>query len=297
MSTENYSIYRITNPTGKVYIGQSKNPKDRIRSYKWCKPDQNAIYNSLQKYGYDAHEFEILISGLDKETVDIVEIGLIKIYKVHSIEVLNIAEGGSSNKIPSKMKPVVKFSLDGDYICEYESISEASRDNNISIQSISPVLRKKKGCAGLYLWLYKHDYENGIKPTPVKVTKGRPFYAFDLNGNFIKEYRSMLIASNETNTDSKMIRQNLLGKRSRVKDFQFSFNKNVAPYQKKIILQYDLENNLMNTFTTLQEASEELNISKGTVKAKLRYEDNDFTRMTFKYKLTYSRMDSKLSKS
>ena len=45
-------IYRIINPKGKIYIGQSTNILKRKSSYKGyrCK-DQISIYRSLKKYG------------------------------------------------------------------------------------------------------------------------------------------------------------------------------------------------------------------------------------------------------
>ena len=54
-------IYKITSPSGRVYIGQSINIERRFRYYKSiaCK-EQIKIYNSLLKYGVDAHIFEVL---------------------------------------------------------------------------------------------------------------------------------------------------------------------------------------------------------------------------------------------
>lgn len=54
-------IYKITNPKGKIYIGQSQNIEKRILTYKKlaCK-DQPKIYYSLQKYGAENHLFEII---------------------------------------------------------------------------------------------------------------------------------------------------------------------------------------------------------------------------------------------
>jgi|APSaa5957512622_1039677.scaffolds.fasta_scaffold47808_3 group I intron endonuclease len=53
-------IYKITSPSGKIYIGQSVNYKNRLKHYKSlsCK-SQIKLYNSLVKYGYDHHVFEI----------------------------------------------------------------------------------------------------------------------------------------------------------------------------------------------------------------------------------------------
>jgi group I intron endonuclease len=54
-------IYKITNPKGEVYIGQSIDIKKRFNAYKKlrCK-NQPKIYNSFVKYGVENHIFEIL---------------------------------------------------------------------------------------------------------------------------------------------------------------------------------------------------------------------------------------------
>jgi len=54
-------IYKITSPSGKIYIGQSVNIERRKEQYKRlsCK-SQPRIYNSLKKYGWEAHKFEII---------------------------------------------------------------------------------------------------------------------------------------------------------------------------------------------------------------------------------------------
>jgi group I intron endonuclease len=54
-------VYKITNPEGKIYIGGTKNYKKRLSYYKSvsCRK-QIYIYESIQKYGYDNHVFEII---------------------------------------------------------------------------------------------------------------------------------------------------------------------------------------------------------------------------------------------
>lgn len=54
-------IYKITNPNGRVYIGQSQNITSRMKNYIGldCKK-QPRLYRSLLKYGYNLHLFEIL---------------------------------------------------------------------------------------------------------------------------------------------------------------------------------------------------------------------------------------------
>lgn len=54
-------IYKITNPRGKIYIGQSINIEKRWKAYHamHCK-NQVKLYNSLKNYGPENHIFEIL---------------------------------------------------------------------------------------------------------------------------------------------------------------------------------------------------------------------------------------------
>lgn len=54
-------IYKITNPKGKIYVGSTENIHIRKRFYQsiLCK-SQTKIFNSLRKYGWENHSFEIL---------------------------------------------------------------------------------------------------------------------------------------------------------------------------------------------------------------------------------------------
>lgn len=54
-------IYKITSPSGRIYIGQSIDIRRRFRYYKNLKcKEQPKLYNSLLKYGVNAHKFEII---------------------------------------------------------------------------------------------------------------------------------------------------------------------------------------------------------------------------------------------
>ena len=60
-------IYKITSPTNKIYIGQSIDIENRFTKYKCldCK-NQIRLYNSLKKYGFNKHKFEIVLEcGID----------------------------------------------------------------------------------------------------------------------------------------------------------------------------------------------------------------------------------------
>lgn len=61
-------IYKITSPSGKVYIGQSIDLEKRyyIYSINSCNT-QIRLHNSIKKYGFHNHKFEILEECLESE--------------------------------------------------------------------------------------------------------------------------------------------------------------------------------------------------------------------------------------
>lgn len=60
-------------------------------------------------------------------------------------------------------KPVVQLSMNGDYIDEFISATEAGRKLNFTSSHISSVCNNKRKTANGYLWMYKEDYKKYIK--------------------------------------------------------------------------------------------------------------------------------------
>jgi group I intron endonuclease len=89
-------IYKITNPSGKIYIGQTIDLKVRKNKYKYlnCK-NKTRLYKSLLKYGWKNHTFEVLetIDIINDQDLDTLEIKYIKQYNCF-IKGLNCTLGG-----------------------------------------------------------------------------------------------------------------------------------------------------------------------------------------------------------
>lgn len=73
-------IYKITSPTKRVYVGQTRNIKRRISAYKRidCKA-QPKLYNSFKKHGVEKHKFEV-IAVCDIEEMNKYELFYIDLY-------------------------------------------------------------------------------------------------------------------------------------------------------------------------------------------------------------------------
>jgi group I intron endonuclease len=96
-------IYKITSPTGRVYIGQSVDIKKRIRAYRYPEQvkSQRKLYNSLKKYGYKKHKIEIVMQ-CDIEKLDEMEIFYIDAYNTFNTKHgLNCHHGGQGHAIHS----------------------------------------------------------------------------------------------------------------------------------------------------------------------------------------------------
>lgn len=90
-------IYKLTAPNGKIYIGQTKNYRNRFRSYKSNKcSNQRKLYNSIKKYGWENFTKEIL-EYISEDVVDAHEKIWIRYYQCVE-NGLNCEYGGNKNK-------------------------------------------------------------------------------------------------------------------------------------------------------------------------------------------------------
>jgi len=68
-----WTIYRITNPQGRFYIGKSSVFKARMSNYRVLAgkvSGQPILYNSLKKHGFESHVIDILDTfSLNKKAV------------------------------------------------------------------------------------------------------------------------------------------------------------------------------------------------------------------------------------
>lgn len=145
-------IYKLTSPTGKSYIGQSKNIKQRLNSYKNLKcKKQAALYNGLCKYGFKNFTVEIL-EECKEEELNNLEIKYIEDYSTLSPNGYNLKEGGKVQKFTDEAKkncrlgqirthkedletydePLALFDLNFNLIKVYKNLEEAALDTKIS---------------------------------------------------------------------------------------------------------------------------------------------------------------------
>lgn len=209
-----YIVYKHTTPSGKVYIGITKNsPTKRWGAGSGYK-NNIAFRNAIYKYGWKNIKHEILLENLSQSEAFYAEKYLIRWYKLHKIS-YNVTDGGegtlgviawnkgipcseetkrkigeanrgsnnawwhrdfseehkrhiseSKKGIATKVSRVLQFTITGEFIKEYSSISEASRTLGIDGSAITKCCRGKRNKVGNFKWRYKDENTN-IKNTKV----------------------------------------------------------------------------------------------------------------------------------
>lgn len=184
MQEKNYFVYKHTSPSGKVYIGITKNIRHRWRGNGRGYIGSNRIYYAILKYGWENFKHEILYSGLTKAEAEQKEIELIK--QNNSTDErygYNLQQGGKIRTLNEKSRIKLSNSLKGHkvdmehirrlalqkskpVVCietgiEYKSIQAAADSVGVLRTTISKAVRGVTETAGGYHWAYK-GFENKV---------------------------------------------------------------------------------------------------------------------------------------
>jgi group I intron endonuclease len=201
-------IYKVTSPSGKIYIGQSTNIVQRWEDYNKmirCKR-QTRLYNSFIKYGVKNHIFEIIEECnehhlLERETY------WKKYYKVLEIPSLCCRMDGKGGKLSeytrnkmSKAKlgkankynyTVLQYDKYGNFIKEWDNYLEIPNVRDIKLICFKESYIRIN--ESLWRFKYNENYPNKLSlPQSYinKLNKFTPVIQYDLQGNFIREYTS-----------------------------------------------------------------------------------------------------------
>lgn len=118
---------------------------------------------------------------------------------------------------------VVQLDLDGEFIAEYQSIKEA-RDKT-GATGISRCLIAGRNYSGGYYWVYKKDYDSGNYSLSQHRSKKFlvPVNQFDLDGNFIRHFNTIIEASESMNCSNSDIYRVAKGERKTCLNYIWKF--------------------------------------------------------------------------
>jgi group I intron endonuclease len=259
-------IYKIVSPSGKTYIGQSVDIERRKIQYKnkHCK-DQPRIFNSIKKYGWEKHIHEIieecLIEQLDKKET---------FYKQQFIN---------------------EFGWTKALFCGLHDTGGGHKTEEHKRKISESHKGMKKEWVSKNLKGQKHTPERIAHRTKILKNKYNPIYQYDLEGNFIKEWKTAKKASKMLNLSNGTlsividnINRTLGGFRFTRQKYKFLPITTKWKNVKKIIEQYDLEGNFLHEFSSAKEAAEYLNVFIQNITACCRGEKNSAYKFIWKYK-------------
>lgn len=104
-------------------------------------------------------------------------------------------------------KPISKYDLEGNLICEYKSIAEAERNEGIDHANICICCEGKISHCNNFIWIYKgneHTIQDRIKKVKNSITRPKKLEMYDRDGKLIRTYDSIMQAS-KTSGDSYMV--------------------------------------------------------------------------------------------
>ena len=135
-----------------------------------------------------------------------------------------------------------KYELDGTYIETFKNIKEVNRVTGIQTSSITMVCQgRHRFKAGGFMWKYNRNVPMGENIKPIEESlKPIDVHCYDLDGKYIRTYKSMSFASSELGITCSCVSQSCR-KISRAENYMFRFasdyepNVNIEPYDTEIV--------------------------------------------------------------
>lgn len=282
-------IYKITSPSGKVYIGLSYDIKRRFREYRRldCKR-QVKLYNSFIKYGLDRHEFKIIhvceeheLNKLEKYYVDLYN-------SFNSQYGLNLRDGGGQNgRLSEETKKKLSIGRMGNKHHNYgknlskewrEKISAGNKGRKMS-ESVKDNLRK------IHTGKKLSDEQ---KQAISKFHTGRmgqlchnsiPIIQYSLSGEIIKRWDCAIEVTRGLGINQRNITSVCRKRRLTAGGFYWRYESEAGQpiiilkkghRKRKPIIQLDKNDNIIKEWDSAKSAAEGLNIRAGNISHCLR---------------------------
>lgn len=294
-------LYVKTVPSGLKYLGATtKEPfKYKGSGLYWKK------HLKTHKFSINDIDTKIIFSTTDEEEFMNKALYYSNLWNVvESEEWANLMpESGIKNTIGRKVSTIIKeqiskskkiqvyqYDLEGNFIQEWESMKAASENNNILLCDISEAIKcKRKFKAGGFQWrCEKMESIPLYDKLKNAENKSKSIYQYSLDGKFVKEWKGTRKPSEDLNISRTALRNNLIGLSKSVGGFIWSYNKenNISPIKRKGIKieRYDKENNYIDCWDSIIEASNLTNIHKSSISNNLQGLSKSAGGFIWKYK-------------
>lgn len=263
-----YILYKTTNLVNSyIYIGvhKTENP-DIFDNYIGCgvyinKPNtyqhaKTAFQQAVKEFGVTNFKREVLSIYDSEEEAYLAEYLIVNSEFLSRPDVYNMILGGTYSI--SKVIKCFKYGLDGKYLEEFNSITEASFSVNKTMGAVWNAIQFKQRCGNFYWSTDKLEVLDvslyNKAPEAIKV------HRYKISGEFDKTFDSLTEASKDTNdTLVQVARSARLG--YRVGSYQFSFvradsyDKAKSIYLKtRPVFKYNIDGTFLEEYETQKDA-------------------------------------------
>lgn len=282
-----WSVYVHVFPNGKKYVGiTSVDPKKRWGSNGTGYYGQ-IVYYAIKKYGWDNITHIILEQCDSQQKAKKLEQLYIQKYDSHNpANGYNRTIGGDTVSEQRHQIQVYKYDIYGNYICKYNSMTQAAHDNGTVVSMVSRICSGIKKNVRDITFRYEYLGEK-IAPVIQQVSNLEyrfiPVTKYSLNGSKIETYENYMKAG-QLNGYRHHIYDGILncclgkGNTSRGYIWRFGDRANIDTSNvdfirgawKKPVYQYDLSGKFVNKHNSLVQAAKLLNINPDSISNCLR---------------------------
>lgn len=161
-----------------------------------------------------------------------------------------------------------QYKLDGTFVKEWDSISEA--ETALNINNVSACCRRLRPKAGGFVWRYSSENKNSIDPKEALAKHSRAVIQCDLQGNVIKQFDRIQDAAIELNISKKGIQECCAGRQKSASGYIWKYvdpehtrkcNRDLKKCGAIKVSQFDLEGNFIATYESINTASRITNVN------------------------------------
>ena len=278
-----YIVYCTTNIVNKkIYIGVHKTEKP----YEFDGYLGNGIYNNnssllnrpktkfanaVKKYGFNNFVRSTIAKFDTAEEAFALEAYIVNEDFLKRNDIYNMALGGDIN--PDTSIKVYQYDLDGNFIKEYKSQTEAANAIDRSQGTLWKALTNKTRCNNYFWTTTKYDKLDLSKMHLYEDTRKIPVFQYSLNGEYDCCYESIKDAARVLNlSDSNIGAAVKLGSICGGKYFSSVFTPEFSNARKRQlnntpIYQYSLEGDFIAEYSGMPEAKKKLGITSNIYQA------------------------------
>lgn len=246
-------IYKITNLlNNQIYIGLTTRTVD-ARWKEHCRHNSQLIDKAIEELGKENFSIET-IEECDEDNLDAREQYWISYYDSFNNGYNNTLGGRDNNYVMTDKINLVLFLWD-----EGLTVNRIVEQTKLNVETVRSYLNKN----GI-----NHDVIQERANKAIGKSKSKPVIEYSIQGDYIKEWNSALDAAEFYNINSKYITATCRGHQKTYNNRRWKYlndNQELSPLTSKGVKQYSLNDELLESFISIGEASRKTGIDRGSI--------------------------------